>query len=258
MSSASGTIVVGRLFTALLGAMALSLAFAQVAAADIQGGCKAWAIGSQSGSVDLTSVSELHLLRGDVLAVRGLAPQAQTRLDVTVYLFGLAIPMPEVGGLHETDNSQTQIVLSTYSRYTRVVDLSATTNDCTGSLLVSVDDQSPILNTVGGAGAILGLLGLLGVLKAAFGKGRIGGRIGGALAGFIGGAGVSLLLQQMLWIDPRNTAGLAPPIAGLLLGVLLAGTLKRAPRAPATPAQPVVEPAPDPPTLSAPAEGLAP
>jgi hypothetical protein len=252
------TLAVGRLCTALLGAMALSLAFAQVAAADIQGGCKAWAIGSESGSVDLTSASELHLLRGDVLAVRGLAPRAQTKVDLTVHLFGLGIPLPEVGGLRETDDSQTRIAMSTYSRYARVVDISAATDDCTGSLLVSVDDQSPILNAVGGAGAILGLLGLLGVLKAAFGKGRIGGRIGGGLAGFIGGAGVSLLLQQMLWIDPRNTAGLAPPIAGLLLGVLLAGTLRRAPKTPVSPPEPAVESTPDIPAVAAPAEGFAP
>jgi hypothetical protein len=250
-------LAIGRFVTALLGAMAIWVAFAQIAAADIQGGCQAWAIGSKSGTVNLTSASELHLLQDDVLAVRGTAPRPQTRVALTLYAYGFGIQLPEFGGLRETDDSQSQIHVSTYSRYARVVVLSAATDDCTGSLLVSVDDLSPVRNAVGGAGAALGLLGLLGLLKAALGKGRIGSRIGGGLSGFLGGAGVSLLLQQMLWIDPRSTIGLIPVIAGLVLGMLLAGAIRRPPK-PSAPAieESALTPPPEAP-VTAPTEGSA-
>ncbi|HXN90818.1 MAG TPA: hypothetical protein VN906_04970 [Candidatus Sulfotelmatobacter sp.] len=219
-----------KLMTALGGAAFLGLSSAVLASADMTGGCHAQAVGSRSGSIDLTNASALHLDQDEVLAIRGTAPSDQTWVQLTVYMFGFGIPFPQVGGFKEQNDGQSGIKVSDYSRYARVLVMSATTNTCSGSLLVTVDNLSPVRNAAGAAGAILGLLGLLGIWKAARGKGRIGSRIGGGLSGLIGGTGISLLLQQMLWIDPRNIDGLAPPIAGLVLGIILAGAIRRAPK----------------------------
>ncbi len=234
-----------RFMTALGGATFLGLSSAVLASADINGGCHAQAVGSRSGSVDLTNASALHLDQDEVLAIHGSAPQDQTSVQVTVYLFGFGIPLPQVGGFKEQYDGQNGIKVSDYSRYARVLVMSATTNTCTGTLLVAVDNQSPVRNAAGATGAILGLLGLLGIWKAARGKGRIGSRIAGGLSGLIGGAGISLLLQQMLWIDPRNIAGLAPPIAGLVLGVILAGAIRRAPKPAQLEEQPIADQPPE-------------
>jgi hypothetical protein len=233
--------------------MLLGLGGSLPALADIQGGCKAWAVGSQSGSVNLTGANELHLRQDDVLAVQGFAPNAQTHVTLTVYIFGFGVTLPDIGGFTENADSQSHLQVSSYSKYARVVSFAAATNDCSGSLLVSVDDLSPVRNVAGGVGAVLGLLGLLGVLLAARGRGRFGGRLGGGFCGLLAGTGIGILLQQMLWIDPRSSAGLAAPIAGLVLGVLLAGSQRRA----APPAPPESGPPPEAPAAPAAVEAPA-
>jgi hypothetical protein len=237
-----------RTFVAL-GVLALWLAGGTAADAAMSGGCLASTVGSRSGSVNLVGAEQLHLYRDEVVTFRGTAPSPQTSVQVTVYLFGFPVTGPAIGGFNQTSETDGPIAVSSFSRYARAVALSATTSSCSASLLVAVDDQSPLLTIAGLVAAILGLLGLLGVLRAARGKGRIGSRILGGFGGLVAGIGWSFLLQQMLWIDPRSIVGVYPVVLGLLLGILLAGTVRRRPAAAAaappaatSPAEPATPP----------------
>jgi hypothetical protein len=212
-----------------LGVLALSLGSGTAAQAAMSGGCHASTVGSRSGSVDLVGAEQLHLYRDEVVTFRGIAPAPQTSVQITVYLFGFPVTSPTIGGFKETTETYGPVAVSSLSRYVRAVALSATTDSCSTSLLVAIDDQSPLLTVAGLAAAILGLLGLLGVFRAARGKGHIGSRILGGFAGLLAGVGWSFLLQQMLWIDPRSFVGLYPVVLGLLVGILLAGSVRRTP-----------------------------
>ena len=57
--------------------------------------------------------------------------------------------------------------------------------------------------------------------------------VAGGVVGLIAGAGVSLFLQQLLWLDPRSYITLVPPVLGLFLGVGAPGLLRPALRSPA-------------------------
>jgi hypothetical protein len=243
-----------------LGVLALWLSSGTVAEAAVSGGCYAATVGSRSGSVDLVNAEQLHLYRDEVVTFRGIAPTPQTYIRLTLYWFGFPVTSPTIGGFSQTTETDGPVAVSSLSRYARAVAFSATTDSCSTALLVAVDDQSPLLTAAGLAAAILGLLGLLGVLRAARGKGRIGSRILGGFSGLLAGFGWSFLLQQMLWIDPRSFVGLYPVALGLLLGILLAGSIRRAPTAALTAptaaaAPPDAASAPDPttPTDAAPA-----
>lgn len=64
-------------------------------------------------------------------------------------------------------------------------------------------------------------------------KKPIGATFVGAFFGLIGGIGLGIYLQELGTIAPSNKAGLAVPIAGLLLGIFAGVFGGRKPKTPA-------------------------
>lgn len=211
---------------AILAAIAVLLAASFPSGAVITGGCTASATASRSGAVDLTTATEWHLRSDDVVNGSGKAPTVQTTAQVSAYAFGIAFPLVSATG-RGTGGSAGPFDVATYARLARIIAVAGSSDSCSGSITIIIDDVNPFLTATGGGGAVLGLLGLLGVLRSAFSRGGGGARVGGALAGLLGGLGLGLLLQQTGTLDPANLVGLVVPLAGLVIGGGAAGMLKR-------------------------------
>ncbi len=209
-------------------ALGLALLSARPAHALVSGGCTAKATASVSGPIDLTTERVWHLRNDDVVNGEG-HPAAGRKLkgvSVRVDSFGLSIP---VFGNNDEGSGGTAgpFSVSTFSKLVRIVGASGEAGGgaCTGSIKIVIDDASPVANVVGGGGLVLGILGLLALVRSLFGRGGLGGRVGGALAGLVSGIGFGLLLQQLGTLEPTNPLALALPALGLILGLALPGAL---------------------------------
>ncbi len=196
------------------------------------GSCTATATGSVTGFRDLAREFDWHLRNDDVVAGEGHPPGSDKLkgVRVRVDLFGLSVPV--LGSDDEgTGGHAGPYTVATYSKIARIVGASGEAGGgaCRGAIKIIVDDVNPLATAAGGGGAALGVLGLLGMVVAAFGRGGAPGRTAGAAAGLVSGAGFGLLLQQTGTLDPANAADLALPAAGLLAGALAAGILHRRP-----------------------------
>ena len=69
------------------------------------------------------------------------------------------------------------------------------------------------------------LLGLIGLVASMFLIPSGSSRVVGMILGLLGGLGAGLYLQQAAILDPANVLGLALPGVGVVLGLLLPGTL---------------------------------
>lgn len=210
--------------------LALALVFfvagSDAARADVTGGCTAQATATKSGSIDITTKSEWHVRSDDSASGSGTATTNQTFVRVFVYAFGAPLPILSATGSGKTGSAGPYAV-SSYSWATRIVPVSGSSDSCSGSLTVYVDDVSPLTTVVGGGGAALGVLGALVAIRGAFGSGRAGSRIIGAIAGLLAGIGAGLVAMESGLVDPRDPLGIAMPAAGLIIGALLAGVLRK-------------------------------
>jgi len=145
-------------------------------------------------------------------------------VNVFVYAFGVPIPILSATGNDKTGSSGPYEV-SSYSWATRIVPVSGSSDSCSGSLTVYIDDVSPLATVAGAGGAALGVLAALVAIRGAFSSGRAGSRVVGAIAGLLAGIGIGLVAMEAGLIDPRDPLGLAMPVAGLIIGGLLAGVL---------------------------------
>jgi hypothetical protein len=78
----------------------------------------------------------------------------------------------------------------------------------------------------GGTGAVLTFILLLLLVILASRPARAGRRVLGAVLGLLADVALSVLLQQLLWLDPRSLVTLLPPATGLLAGAALPGVLR--------------------------------
>ena len=161
----------------------------------------------------------------DVVSGSGAAPADQTFVQISVYAFGVGIPAFNATGKGRGGSAGPYNV-SSYSWIGRVISVSGASDSCNGYITLIIDDANPITTVLGGGGAVLGLIGLLGVLFAARGSGGVRSRIGGAFAGLIAGVGIGVLVLEAGALDPRSLTGLALPIGGLFIGAVLAGMLR--------------------------------
>jgi hypothetical protein len=208
-------------------AATMTIAAPVVAHATMTGACTATALAASSG-IDVTTQTIWHVRSSDIIVGAARATTPQTHVRVSVELFGVPIsfaPVVERHGGGNKTGSGGYIRVADFSRYTRVFAIHGDADTCSGSLVLVIDDVSALGSLIGIISAILGLLGLLGLLWAAFMRRPVFGRVFGAVAGFFGGFGIAEFLQQTGFLDPTSLLDLAIPIAGILAGILIAGTL---------------------------------
>src|SRR5438552_937569 len=160
--------------------VALALVFPTSAAASITGGCTGEGH-STSSSVDLTTGTIWHLQRSDIAGGSGTSPAAMRSASVSAY--GLGIPIPIAGGTSdkgETSGSVEGVGVSTYALFGRQFVIAGSASgdaQCSGQILIVIDDVQAIFTVFGGGGIIIAVLALLGMLLSARGERRLAGRV---------------------------------------------------------------------------------
>ena len=209
----------------LLMVIALLLVPATTQAA-LNGGCAATATASKSGSINLATASTWHVRDADVITGGAAAPTAQTTAQLKVALFGIGLPLVNNQGNNAT-GSVGPYVIADYDRYTRVLSVVGSSNTCSGSVLIIVDDVAPLSTWAGIIGVIAAVLGILGLLATMVQSPNGAARIAGFVIGLVAGLGIGLLLQQTAILDPANFMGLLLPLGGAVFGFVLAGIAHR-------------------------------
>lgn len=224
------TMSIPRMRRSALGAaiVVLLFAFPASAAATISGGCTGEGH-STSSSANLQTDTIWHLQRDDVAGGSGTSPAAMRTASVSAYGLGLGIPI--AGGTSETgetSGSVDGVQVSTYAVLGRqfVVAGSASGDaQCTGQILIVIDDVQAVFTVLGGGGLILGILALLGMLLMARGERGLGNRVVSAFLGALAGVGLGLAAEQFGLLDPTQPFGLFL-VAGLaVVGFMTAGML---------------------------------
>ena len=198
--------------------------------ANVSGGCTATGTASKSGTVDLTTATAWHVTAADVLTGMATAPGSQRTAHLKVDLFGIGLPLLDSTGTSSTGHAGPYRIAD-YSPYTRVLAVAGTSTSCDGSVLIIVDDVSPLTTWAGVLGLIAALLGLIGMLATLTQVPTGNTRIVGLVVGLVAGVGLGLLLQEMAILDPANALDLLFPGGGAVLGFLIPGILRRQPTA---------------------------
>ena len=205
------------------GAAFLALCTPVAARATISGDCTASA-STASSSVDITTEAVWHVRSGEVMVGEGNSNAPQTHVTVKIASFGVGVAtVIDSSGGGNDHGSGGPYKVDDYSRFARVFAIHGSSNDCTGDLIVVVDDVGVLSTVAGAVSAGLTGVGLLGLILALFVRGPVGGRVLGFLAGFFGGLGLAEFLQQLDWISPTSLRDLAIPVVTAIAGVLLAG-----------------------------------
>jgi hypothetical protein len=220
-----------KLLVVLAVTLGVSLATsAGPALAVISGGCTASGSASRSGSIDLTTATEWRLRTDDVVNATGRAPREQTAAQVSAYAFFVPLSLLVATG-KGPEGSAGPYGVSDYAWIARVFVVAGSSDNCSGSIRIVIEDVNQFATLVGGGGLLLLLVGVLGVVASALGRGLGPRLLGAGLAGLVAGFGLALLLPQLGVIDPRDPIGLALLAVGLLIGTLAASIPRRRPPA---------------------------
>jgi hypothetical protein len=206
---------------------------ASPALAVITGGCTAAGSGSRSGNVDLATATEWRLRSDDVVNASGRAPREQTAAQASAYAFFVPISLLVATG-KGPEGSAGPYAVSDYAWIARVFVVAGSSDTCSGSIRIVIEDVNQFATLVGGGGLLLFLVGMLGVIASALGRGLGPRLLGGGLSGLLAGFGLALLLPQFGVIDPRDPIGLALLAVGLIIGTLAASIPGRRPPPPST------------------------
>jgi hypothetical protein len=201
---------------------------ASQALAVITGGCTASGSASRSGSVDLATEAEWRLRRDDVVNVSGRAPREQTAAQASAYAFFVPIALLVATG-KGPEGSAGPYAVSDYAWIARVFVVAGSSDTCSGSIRIVIEDVNQFATLVGGGGLLLFLVGMLGVIASALGRGLGPRLLGGGLGGLLAGFGLALLLPQLGVIDPRDPIALVLLVVGLIIGTLAASIPGRRP-----------------------------
>jgi hypothetical protein len=224
----------GKLPLALAVTVVVALATpASAALAAITGGCTASGSASRSGSVDLTTATEWRVRSDDVVNASGRAPREQTGAQASAYAFFVPVGLLVTTG-KGLEGTTGPYAVSDYAWIARVFVVAGSSDTCSGSIRVVIEDVNQFATLVGGGGLLLFLVGMLGVIASALGRGLGPRLLGGGLSGLLAGFGLALLLPQFGAIDPRDPIGLALLAVGLIIGTLAASIPGRRPPAPPT------------------------
>ena len=207
--------------------VAIGLLVAAVAAqARVSGGCTASATASHSGSVDLTTATVWHVTDADVISGEAKSPSPQRSAQLKVVIFGVGLPLLDRQG-NSTTGSAGPYRIADYDHYSRVLSVAGTSGSCDGAILIIVDDVAALATWAGILGLIATLLGLIGLIASLFVQPAGSSRVVGVVVGILAGFGVGLLLQEAAVLDPANALGLAFPVAGAVIGLVVPGVLRR-------------------------------
>ena len=218
--------VVARAFCAWL-IVLISLLVAPVAGqARVSGGCTATATASKSGSVDLTTATVWHVTDADVISGEAKSPGSQKSAQLKVVIFGVGLPLLDRQG-NSTTGAAGPYRIADYDHYSRVLSVAGTSTSCDGAILIIVDDIAPLTTWAGILGLIATVLGLIGLIASLFLQPAGSSRVVGMIVGFLAGLGVGLLLQEAATLDPANPLGLALPVAGAVVGLVVPGVFSR-------------------------------
>jgi hypothetical protein len=217
---------VARRLTAGLAILALFLAFPGSVGATITGGCTGEGHATSSGSVDLTTATVWHLKSDETASGVAKSPVQMRSATISAYALGLAIPIASGTGNGESTGTVDNVDLSTFGALGKVflVAGSATgLGECSGQILIILDDVDALFTLLGGGGLGLAILGLAAVIMASRSGGGCLTRVFGFLFGGLGALGLSLSLEQFQLIDPKTPVGLAIVVVGAVVGFVLAG-----------------------------------
>jgi len=131
--------------------------------AKVNGGCTATGTASKSGAVNLTTATVWHVTAADVLTGEAKASSPQKVAQLKVVIFGVGLPLLDRTG-NTTFGTAGPYRISDYDPYTRVLAVAGTSTSCDGSVLIIVDDVSPLTTWAGVLGTIAALLGVIGLL----------------------------------------------------------------------------------------------
>ena len=205
----------------------ISLLVAPVAGqARVSGGCTASATASKSGSVDLTTASVWHVIDADVINGNAKSPSPQRSAQLKVVIFGIGLPLLDQQG-NSTVGAAGPYLIADYDHYSRVLSVAGTSTSCDGAVLIIVDDVAPLATWAGILGLIATVLGLIGLIASVFLQPTGSSRMVGVIVGFLAGLGVGLLLQEAAALDPANAIGLAFPVVGAVIGLVVPGVFHR-------------------------------
>lgn len=205
----------------------MSLLVAPAAAqARVSGGCTATATASKSGSVDLTTATVWHVTDADVISGEARSPSRQQSAQLKVVIFSVGLPLLDRQG-NATAGAAGPYRIADYDHYSRVLSVAGTSTSCDGAVLVIVDDVAPLFTWAGILGLIATVIGLIGLIASLFLQPTGSSRVVGMIVGFLAGLGVGLLLQEAATLDPANALGLAFPVAGAVIGLVVPGAFYR-------------------------------
>jgi hypothetical protein len=219
------TVMVRVFVTGLVALMSLLVAPA-AGQARVSGGCTASATASKSGSVDLTTATVWHVTDADVISGEAKAQTSQLSAHLKVVIFGVGLPLLDRQG-NSTAGAAGPYRIADYDHYSRVLSVAGTSSSCDGAVLIIVDDVAPLATWAGILGLIATLLGLIGLIASLFLQPTGSSRVVGIIVGFLAGLGVGLLLQEAATLDPANPLGLALPVAGAVIGLVVPGVFHR-------------------------------
>lgn len=203
------------------------LLFASVAGqARVSGGCTASATASRSGSVDLTTATVWHVTDADVISGEARSPSTQKSAQLKVAIFGVGLPLLDSQG-NSARGAAGPYRIADYDHYSRVLSVVGTSTSCDGAVLIIVDDVAPLATWAGILGLVATVLGLIGLIASLFLQPTGSSRVVGIIVGLLAGLGVGLLLQEAAMLDPANVLGLAFPVAGAVIGLIVPGVFHR-------------------------------
>ena len=228
--------------------------------AEITGGCTATGTSTNGEDVDITTEAVWHLDSDDSAGGSGTAPAPMRSATIGAYALGLQIPIASGTGTGDTNGSVDPISLETFAVLGKVFLVAGSASgdgQCSGQILIVLDDVDALFTLLGGGGLVLAIIGLAAILASTKSSGCVAKALA-AIFGGLGGAGLALSLEQFQVINPTTPIGLAMVIIGALLGFVLAGRFSiggetpPGPRSQTVPVTPTPPPARVPPASSPP------
>ena len=144
---------------------------AQPAGATISGGCTGTATDSTGKAVPATipleSTATWNVSKDSKLSGSGKAPADQTMGYAYAMAFGFGF-IPIAGGTGHGQTGSGSLDVSAISQYARVIPVAGSSDSCSGSLVVIVQDQTVLDTLAGKAAVVLALVGLVGTIGVFF------------------------------------------------------------------------------------------
>ena len=109
-----------------------------------------------------------HVHKGSYISGSGSSGTVkQTFAKVNVDVFGFPVPIVDAKGDGGFGGDAGPFAVDDFSKYTKTIDVTGSSDTCSGGLTITVDDQSPAATVAGAAALALTALGGLGTVGVA-------------------------------------------------------------------------------------------